>query len=141
MESVQGSELGEGRGEHQENPQNKAGEESESQPSHTTVSQQTVALKRVLSTSLVASSQKDVTIEKSSQPGAQSKRVRDTDSIQSPTKAYIRKKRSKTHGDALGTLTAQKQVSDLVSVPSQTQIDVAPTNEESQPHSLTIETL
>ena len=99
-----------------------------------------MVLKKVLSTFLVASSQKDVTIEKSSQPGAQHKRVRDTNT-QSPIKSFTRKKKLKTQGDTQGTHTAQKQVSDLVSLPSQIQLDVAPTNEESQPHSLMIETL
>ena len=114
---------------------------SESQPSHTTVSQKTVVLKKDISTYLTASSQKGVVIEKSSQPAVQHKRVRDTEATQSPTQTYTRKKKAKTQGDAQGTHTAEKQVLDLVSMPSQIQLDVTPTNEESQPHSLIIETL
>ncbi|MDV3180565.1 MAG: hypothetical protein Q8829_02655 [Candidatus Phytoplasma australasiaticum] len=44
-------------------------------PSHTTVSQQTVVINKEISTSLVSSSQKDVTIETSSQLGAQIKKT------------------------------------------------------------------
>ena len=92
---------GEGRGEHQRNPKDKVGELSESQPSHTAVSQQTAVLKKDKSSLLAASSQKDVVIEQSSQPRAQAKRVRDTSSPQT----YTRKKKSKTTGDAQGTHT------------------------------------
>ena len=74
----------------------RVGEVSESQPSHTAVSQQTAVLNKDVSSLLVASSQKDVTIEQSSQPRAQAKRVRDTSSPQT----YTRKKKSKTLGDA-----------------------------------------
>ncbi|KAL8131424.1 hypothetical protein AgCh_007383 [Apium graveolens] len=80
--SVKESELGEGQGENQRNPKDKAGEISVPKPSHTTVSQQTVVINKEFSTTLVSSSQKDVTIETSSQPVAQAKRARDTSSPQ-----------------------------------------------------------
>ena len=60
---------GEGRDENQENPKDKVGEESVSQPSHHVSSQKDTVINMEVSTSLVASSQKDVTIEKSSHPG------------------------------------------------------------------------
>ena len=56
---------GEGRGEHQVNPQDKVGEMSENQPSQATVSQKAVVVQKEKSTSLTASSQKGVVIEKS----------------------------------------------------------------------------
>ena len=59
---------GEGRGEHQRNPQDKEGKLSASQASQATVSQKAVVVEKVTSISLAASSQKDVTIENSSQP-------------------------------------------------------------------------
>ena len=68
--SVKEGKLGEGRGEHKRNPKNKVGELSESQPSHTAVSQQTAMLKKDKSSFLAESSQKDVAIEQSSQPRA-----------------------------------------------------------------------
>ncbi|KAL8119380.1 hypothetical protein AgCh_016774 [Apium graveolens] len=61
---------------------------------------------------LVLSSQKNVTIETSSQPGAQAKR---------------------------GTHTVQTGAKDSVTAPSQNQLDVTPINVESQPKSLIIE--
>ncbi|KAL8147280.1 hypothetical protein AgCh_004848 [Apium graveolens] len=133
--SVKEGQLGEGRGEHQRNPKDKVGELSESQPSHTAVSQQTAVLKKDKSSLLAASSQKDVAIEQSSQPRAQAKRVRDTSSPQN----YTRNKKSKTTGDAQGTHTVQTGAKDTVPALSQIQIDVAPINVESQPKSLIIE--
>ena len=56
-------------------------------------SQKDVVVEKEISTSLVASSQQDVTIENSSQPGTKNKRVRDTTS---PSKIFIRKKKVKT---------------------------------------------
>ncbi|KAL8091386.1 hypothetical protein AgCh_033845 [Apium graveolens] len=103
--SVKVSEQGEGQGENQRNPKDKACEMS------------------------------DVTIETSSQPGTQIKRDRDTSSPQT----YARKKRSKTLGDAQGSHTVQTGAKDPVTAPSQSQIDVAPINVESQAKSLTIE--
>ena len=72
--------VGEGQGKHKRNPKDKEGDLSGSQPSHTAVSQQTAVLKKDKSSFLVASSQKDVVIEQSSQPRAQAKRVSDTSS-------------------------------------------------------------
>ena len=89
MGSEQGGESGEGRGENQENPQNKAGELSEPQPSHTVVSQKTIVLNKDKSTSLAASSQKDIVIEKGPRPGARAKRVRDTDLVSAPSQFIL----------------------------------------------------
>ena len=108
---------------------------SVSQPSHTVVSQQTAVLNKDISSLLVASSQKDVTIEHSSHPRAQAKRVRVTSSPQT----YTRKKKSETLGDAQGSHTVQTGAKDTVTAPSQSQVDVAPINVESQPKSLIIE--
>ncbi|KAL8114648.1 hypothetical protein AgCh_021492 [Apium graveolens] len=132
--SVKEGKLGEGRGEHQRNPKNKVGELSESQPSHTAVSQQTAVLKKDKSSLLAASSQKDVVIKQSSQPRAQAKKVRDTSSPQT----YTRKKKSKTSRNAEGTHTVQTGAKDTVPALSQIQFDVAPINVESQPKSLVI---
>ncbi|KAL8091760.1 hypothetical protein AgCh_034135 [Apium graveolens] len=76
--SVKVGKTGEGQGKNQRNPKNKDGEHSVPKPSHTTVSQQTVVVNKDKSSILLSSSQKDVTIETSSQPGAQNKRGRDT---------------------------------------------------------------
>ena len=127
--------VGEGQGEHERNPKDKDGELSGSQPSHTVVSQQTAVINKDKRSFLVASFQKDVTIEQSSQPRAQVKRVRDTSSPQT----YARKKKSKTFGDAQGSHTVQIGVKDTVTAPSQIQLDVAPINVESQPKYLIIE--
>ena len=78
-------------------------------------------------------------ITKSPQPGTQIKRGRDTETTQSPVKAFIRRKRAKTQVTEQGTHTAQIQSIEFV--PSQIQLDAAPINEESHPHSLIIETL
>ena len=94
-----------------------------------------MVVNKEISSILVSSSQKDVTIETSSQPGAQAKRVRDTSSPQT----YARKKRSNTLGDAQGTHTVQTEAIDSVTAPSQIQLVVAPINVESQPKSLVIE--
>ncbi|KAL8125435.1 hypothetical protein AgCh_012939 [Apium graveolens] len=64
------------------------------------------------------------------------KRGRDTSSPQT----YTRKKKSKTLGDAQGTHTVQTGAKDPFTAPSQCQIDVAPTNVESQPKYVKIET-
>ncbi|KAL8094864.1 hypothetical protein AgCh_036396 [Apium graveolens] len=133
--SVKVGREGEGQSEHQRNPKDKVGEVSVSRPSHTAVSQQTVVLNKDISSLLVASSQKDVTIEQSSQPRAQAKRVRDTSSPQT----YTRKKKPKTLGDAQGSHTVQTGAEDTVTAPFQIQFDVAPINVESRPKSLVIE--
>ncbi|KAK1385101.1 hypothetical protein POM88_022836 [Heracleum sosnowskyi] len=73
---------GEGRGEHQRNPKDKEGEISVSQPSHLVSSQKDAVVEKEFITSLVASSQKDVAIENSPQPGIQHKRDRDSRSPQ-----------------------------------------------------------
>ncbi|KAK1369312.1 hypothetical protein POM88_035404 [Heracleum sosnowskyi] len=96
---------GEGRDEHQRNPKNKE----------------------------VASSQKDVAIENSPQPGTQYKRDRDTRSPTDTSMTYTRRKRSRQSRVAQGTHTVSM-------TPSQIQFDVAPVNVESQPHSLSIQT-
>ena len=133
-----GTASGEGRGEHQENPKDKVGEECDVQPSHPISSQNDVVVEMEINTSLVASSQKDVTIENSSQPGTHHKRVMDTSS---PNKTFIRKKKVKTtQGAQDDAHTAQLKITDFVVVPSQSQIHVTPTNVESQPISLNIET-
>ena len=86
----------EGRGEHQETPQDKVGEVSGTPASQATVSQKTVVVQKESNTSLVASSQKGATIENSPQPGTQNKRGRDTEATNSPIKAFSRKKKVKT---------------------------------------------
>ncbi|KAL8134410.1 hypothetical protein AgCh_009439 [Apium graveolens] len=95
--SVKVGEKGEGQGENQRNPKDKAGEKRVPKPSHTTVSKQTVVVNKEISSLLVSSSQKD------------------------------------------GTHTVQTGVKDPITAPSQSQIDVAPVNVESQPKSLIIE--
>ncbi|KAK1356233.1 hypothetical protein POM88_049489 [Heracleum sosnowskyi] len=55
------------------------------------------------------------------------------------SKAYDRRKRSKTTGVAQRTHRMQTTASSCVSTPSQIQFDVAPVNVESQPHSLNIQ--
>ncbi|MCI35722.1 hypothetical protein A2U01_0056943, partial [Trifolium medium] len=69
---------GEGRGENQRNPKNKAGEMCDIPASHPVSSQKDIGINKESNTSLVASSQKDVSIENSSQPGTHTKRARDT---------------------------------------------------------------
>ena len=123
---------GEGRGEHQRNPKNKEGEISVSQPSHPVSSQKDTVVEKEVITSLVASSQKDVAIENSPQPGTQHKRDRDTRSPTYTSMAYTRRKRSKQSRVAQGSHTVPM-------APSQIQFDVAPVNVESQPHSLLIQ--
>ena len=108
---------GEGRGEHQRNPKDKVGELSVSQPSHTVSSQKGTAAEKEISSLLVTSSQKDVTIEKSSQPGTQNKRGRDTTSPKSISQKYERRVKPKT-GDAQGSHTAQTTDLFVKSVPS-----------------------
>ncbi|KAK1372999.1 hypothetical protein POM88_029192 [Heracleum sosnowskyi] len=78
--SVQVDVRGEGRGESQRIPKNKVGEVSATQTSHHVSSQKDTLVQKEVSSFLVASYQKDVTIETSSQPGTHSKRVRDTPS-------------------------------------------------------------
>ncbi|KAK1393843.1 hypothetical protein POM88_012899 [Heracleum sosnowskyi] len=123
----------EGMGDHQRNPKNKDGEISVSQPSHPVSSQKDTVVENEFFTSLVASSQKDVAIENSPQPGTHHKRDKDTRSPTDTTKAYERRKRSKTSAVAQGSHTVSM-------APSQILFDVAPVNVESQPHSLTIQT-
>ncbi|KAL8133958.1 hypothetical protein AgCh_009143 [Apium graveolens] len=132
--SVKVGKVGEGQGEHKRNTKDKVGEVSVSQPSHTAVSQQTAVLNKEISSLLVASSQQVVTIEQSSHPRARAKRVRDTISPQT----YTRKKKSKTLGDAHGSHTVQTGAKDTVTAPSQSQLDVAAINMESQPKYLLI---
>ncbi|KAL1815699.1 hypothetical protein ACET3Z_018273 [Daucus carota] len=131
--SVVGGSKGEGKGENQRSPKDKDGEVSANQPSHSAVSQKTVDVNMEISTSLVASSQKDVTIENSPHPGTQQKRGRDTTS--SPIKAYGRKK---LKGEKVKhSAHTQASILDFMPVTStlQSQIDVTPINVESQPPS------
>ena len=65
------SSVGEGRGEHQENPKDKVGEISVDQPSLSTVSQKDVDDKMDSSSLLSTSSQQGVGIEIRPQPGTQ----------------------------------------------------------------------
>ncbi|KAL1811248.1 hypothetical protein ACET3Z_021313 [Daucus carota] len=129
--SVIGGCEGEGKGEHKRSPKNKDGEMCVNQPSHSAVSQKTVDVNMELNSSLAASSQKDVAIENSPQPGTQLKRGRDTTS--SPVKAYGRKKlRSEKLKHSAHT---QASILDFMLLTSQSQIDVTPINVESQPPS------
>ncbi|KAK1401887.1 hypothetical protein POM88_001492 [Heracleum sosnowskyi] len=118
--SESGVVRGEGRGESQRNPKDKEGEVSVSQPSPIVSSQQGTMSKTDLSTSLIASSQKDVIIETNSQPRAQSKRVRDTSSPQSTFSQYQRRVKQKSQvSQGAHTLEATLPV-------SQIQFDVTP---------------
>ena len=122
---------GKGKGEHQKSPQNKEGEVSENQPSHPTSSQKDVVINMETNTSLVASSQKDVTIENSSPPRAQNKRARDTD--QTPPKTFARKNKRRA---LEARTTVQSKTTDFVAVQSslsQSQFNVTPANVKSQP--------
>ena len=65
------SKVGEGIGENQIILKNKAGESVKNHPSHIASSQKDVSINKDLNTLLSSSSQKDLDIEKSSQPGAQ----------------------------------------------------------------------
>ncbi|KAK1392282.1 hypothetical protein POM88_011338 [Heracleum sosnowskyi] len=111
---------GEGRGEHKRNPKDKEGKMSEIQPSPIVSSQQGTMSNMDLSTSLVASSQKDVIIETSSPPRAHSKKVRDTSSPQSTFSQYQRRMKQKSQvSQGAHTLEATLPV-------SQIQFDVTP---------------
>lgn len=61
-------------------PIKKKGEMSDSQPSHSTISQKITDVNMKTTTSLVASSQNDATIEKSPQQGRHKKKGMDTQS-------------------------------------------------------------
>ncbi|KAK1388301.1 hypothetical protein POM88_016479 [Heracleum sosnowskyi] len=115
--SVVGAVRDEGKGEHKRNPKDKEGKMSEIQPSPIVSSQQGTMSNMDLSTSLIASSQKDVIIETSSPPRAHSKRVRDTSSPQSTFSQYQRRVKQKSKG--AHTLEATLPV-------SQIQFDVTP---------------
>ncbi|KAK1384419.1 hypothetical protein POM88_022154 [Heracleum sosnowskyi] len=118
--SESGVVRGEGRGEHQRNPKDKEGQVSVYQPSPIVSSQQGTMSNMDLNTSLIASSQKDVIIETSSPPRAQSKRVRDTSSPQSTFSQYQRRVKQKSKGtQGAHTLEATLPV-------SQIQFDVTP---------------
>ena len=85
---------GEGRGDHQANPQNKEGEVSANQPRHPTSSQKDVVINKELNTSLEPYSQKDATTENSSPLRADNKRARDTSQTSPKTFSKIPKKRA-----------------------------------------------
>ncbi|KAK1383977.1 hypothetical protein POM88_021712 [Heracleum sosnowskyi] len=111
---------GEGRGENQRNPKDKVGELSVSQASPIVSSQQGTTSNMDLSTSLVASSQKDVIIETRSPTRAHSKRVRDTSSPHSTFSQYQRRVKKKSQvSQGAHTLEATLPV-------SQIQFDVTP---------------
>ncbi|KAK1365694.1 hypothetical protein POM88_041255 [Heracleum sosnowskyi] len=131
--SVVGAVRDEGRGEHKRNPKDKEGKMSEIQPSPIVSSQQGTMSNMDLSTSLIASSQKDVIIETSSSPRAHSKRVRDTSSPQSTFSQYQRRVKQKSKGSqGAHTLEATLPV-------SQIQFDVTPIITQGlQSHSLNI---
>ena len=111
----------EGMGEHPGNPKNKVGEVSDDQPSHTTISQKIVDVQMDVNSSLVASSQKNVTIETSPHLGTQPKKGRDT---QSPIKSCERRVKLKPLHKSH---TSQDKVTDLLSVTSPIQIDLLDT--------------
>ena len=82
--------IGEGKGEHKRTPKDKEGEGVKNLPSHATSSQKDVSIYMEINTCLSTSSQKDLDIEKSSNPRAQN-----TEGV---TKAktitpYVRKKK------------------------------------------------
>ncbi|KAK1379096.1 hypothetical protein POM88_025840 [Heracleum sosnowskyi] len=111
---------GEGRGENQRNPKDKVGEVSVAQTSPIVSSQQGTMSNMDISSSLIASSQKDVVIETSSPPRAHIKRVRDTSSPQTAISQYQRRVRQKSQvTQGAHTLEATIPV-------SQIQFDVAP---------------
>ncbi|KAK1373001.1 hypothetical protein POM88_029194 [Heracleum sosnowskyi] len=118
--SESGVVRGEGRGEHQRNPKDKEGQVSVYQPSPIVSSQQGTMSKMDLNTSLIASSQKDVIIETSSPPRAQSKRVRDTSSPKSTFSQYQRRVKQKSKG------TQGAHILEATLPVSQIQFDVTP---------------
>ena len=69
-----GGSEGDGQGEQKRSPKNKVGEVSNTQPSHSIVSQKIVEINKEISSSLAASSQKDVAIQNSPHPGTHQKR-------------------------------------------------------------------
>ena len=74
MVSEHVSSVGEGIGELQRTLENKEGEGVKNLPSHATSSQKDVSINMKINTILSTSSQKDLDIEKSSNPGAQNTR-------------------------------------------------------------------
>lgn len=77
--------------------------------------------------------------KKSSHPGTQHKKDRDTESQSSPVQLYKRKRKALTPKSTQGTHTTQISISDSVSVPSQNQLDVFLANIESQPQTLNLQ--
>ena len=69
--SYQVKSVGEGMGEHQRTPKDKEGEGVKNLPSNAISSQKDVSINMEINTILSTSSQKDLDIEKSSNPGAQ----------------------------------------------------------------------
>ncbi|KAK1360430.1 hypothetical protein POM88_044904 [Heracleum sosnowskyi] len=134
--SVVGAVRGEGRGEHKRNPKDKEGKMSEIQPSPNVSSQQGTMSNMDLSTSLIASSQKDVIIETSSPPRAHSKRVRDTSSPQSTFSQYQRRVKQKSKGSqGAHTLEATLPVSQIQFDMWTSSIPDSPTLILEKPHS------
>ena len=100
--SDQVSKIGEGIGENQRTLKNKVGEGVKNQPSHDASSQKDVSINKELNTLLSSSSQKDLDIEKSSQPGAQN--IGGVTQAK-PITPYVRKKKGLKTQHALGEHT------------------------------------
>ena len=138
MGSDQVSKIGEGIEENQKTLKDKAGEGVINQPSHAAFSQKDTSINMETNIILSTSSQKDLDIEKSSQPGAQNiGRVTQAKHIT----PYVRKKKGIKTKTALGEHTqAIPETYSLENVlPSSTLIDASQINAEMQPHSLSIQ--
>ncbi|KAK1397032.1 hypothetical protein POM88_006895 [Heracleum sosnowskyi] len=140
----------EGKGENQRNPKDKVGEMSVSQTSPIVSSQQGTISKMDISTSLIASSQKDVVIETRSSPRAHSKRVRDTSSPHSVISQYQRRVKQKsqvTQGahtleETLPVSQIQFDVTPIITLGLQTHslnINLEPTPKNSPTQSLDVD--
>ena len=130
--------VGEGMGEHQRTPKNKEGESVKNLPSHATSSQKDVSINMEINTILSTSSQKDLDIEKSSNPGAQNTKGVTKAKTITP---YVRKKKGVKSQPAHGEHTQHTlETSSLEKVlPSSTPFDASQTNAEMQPHSPSIQ--
>ena len=132
------SKSGERIGEIQRTLKNKAREGVINQPSHAASSQKDVSINMETNTLLSTSSQKDLDIEKSSQPGAHNTgRVTQA----KPITPYVRKKKGMKTQNALGEHThAIPVTSSLENVLlSSSPIDASQENAEMQHHYLTIQ--
>ena len=127
--------VGEEMREHQRTPKDKEGEGVKNLPNHATSSQKDVSINMKINTILSTPSQKDLDIEKSSNPGAHN-----TEGV---TKAkiitsYVRKRKGVKSQPAHGDHTHHTlETSSLEKVlPSSTSFDASQKNAEMQPHSL-----